>query len=76
MSGRQAMVRWLVGFAILGAAAVPGLAEARWHRVPSVPQGDPSRRIYPSKYYFTLEATDSSKPTPQTATARISIEIE
>lgn len=39
MSGRQAMVRWLVGFAILGAAAVPGLAEARWHRVPSVPQG-------------------------------------
>lgn len=39
MSGRQAMVRWLAGVAIIGAVAVPGLAEARWHRVLSIPQG-------------------------------------
>lgn len=68
-------------------ATANGVGAVKWRWITYLPaglrlakggviSGIPSRRIYPSKYYFTLEATDSSKPTPQTATARISIEIQ
>ncbi len=68
-------------------ATANGVGAVKWKWITYLPAGlrlakggvitgIPSRRIYPSKYYFTVEATDSSKPTPQTATARISIDIE